>query len=620
LIRLGALVLAALAGAAWPGLVVQPPAQDAALMHLDQAAFATGDANPPDDSAALPWELRTLPDLWRIRGPADAGFGWYRAEFNMAQQPDTPWALHIPWANSALAVRLNGTELARETAFDAVNLTARASPPYLITLPASEIAQGYNILDIHLRVEKDINAGLSALEIGPQEAIIPRYLAERFWRMDLPRALNMSALVAALFMALLWLRRPGETLYPWFCALALVWAMRALYYTGDEAWMLPLRARLGLGSGDLFLASSLSLGFALLAIVVNRFAQRPQPALERFALVICVVLPLAIAPLGTQVLTPLRPAWYTLAVAFAAYAAVTAWQLVRRERHWSHALIFAGIVFTAGTGLHDWLVVSGQLPYSPVPWLGYGPPVMLAAMVAALGGRYFHALDEAARLNRELEQRVADKTHELQEHYTRISLLESAAAVASERDRLMRDMHDGVGSQLITLQHALEKGRFDNRQAADLVRECIDDLRLVIDSLDAGAQSMGDALANLRFRVEPRLAAAGIASTWDMQAPDMRLAPGVVLQLLRVLQEALTNVLKHSGARNVHIAWRLDTLRALVTLRIEDNGRGLPPGAKSGGRGLSNMRQRTQRIGAALEVSSSEHGTTVAAVLPVPGV
>jgi signal transduction histidine kinase len=436
--------------------------------------------------------------------------------------------------------------------------------------------------------------------------------------MDLPRALNMSALVAALFMALLWLRRPSETLYPWFCALALVWALRALYYTGDQAWILPLRARLGLASGDMFLAASLSLGFALLAIVVNRFAQRPQPALERLALVICVVMPLAIAPLGTQVLTPLRPAWHALAVAFATYAAITALQLTLRERNWNHALILAGIVFTMGTGLHDWLVVSGRLGYDPVPWLGYGPPVMLAAMVTALGGRYFHALDEAARLNRELEQRVANKTHELQQHYERISLLERAAAVADERDRLMRDMHDGVGSQLITLQHALEKGRFDNRQAADLVRECIDDLRLVIDSLDAGAQSMTDALANLRFRVAPRLAQAGIASTWDMQAPQMRLAPDVVLQLLRVLQEALTNVLKHSGAKNVHVTWRLDAGQALATLQIDDDGHGLPGDVTPGSRGLANMRQRAQRIGATLQVHSSERGTRVSTTLPVP--
>jgi signal transduction histidine kinase len=183
----------------------------------------------------------------------------------------------------------------------------------------------------------------------------------------------------------------------------------------------------------------------------------------------------------------------------------------------------------------------------------------------------------------------------------------------------MRDMHDGVGSQLITLQHALEKGRFDSHQAADLLRECIEDLRLVIDSLDAGAQSMGDALANLRFRLEPRLTAANMSSTWDMQAPDMRLGPGVVLQLLRILQEALTNVLKHSGARNVHISWRLDAQQGLAVRRIEDDGCGLTA-PRPGGRGLANMRQRTQRIGATLDVSSSGSGTIVRATVPVSSV
>jgi hypothetical protein len=129
---------------------------------------------------------------------------------------------------------------------------------------------------------------------------------------------------------------------------------------------------------------------------------------------------------------------------------------------------------------------------------------------------------------------------------------------------------------------------------------------------------MTDALANLRFRVAPRLAQAGIASTWDMQAPQMRLAPDVVLQLLRVLQEALTNVLKHSGAKNVHVTWRLDAGQALATLQIDDDGHGLPGDVTPGSRGLANMRQRAQRIGATLQVHSSERGTRVSTTLPVP--
>lgn len=587
------------------------------VQEVREASFLKSDAPVPDDGTAQPWEQRALPDQWRTSGPSDAGFGWYRMAFNLRHRTDTPWALRVLWANSAIAVRLNGADVWREPAFDAVHIAPRASPPYLVVLPASLLAQGRNVLDIQLRVERDVNAGLSALEVGPQEWIAPRHAAERFWRADLPRALNLAALVAAVFVGLLWLRRPEQSLYPWFCALALTWAVRALYYTGDDGWLVPLRAPLGLGSGDFFLAASLSLGFVLLAIVVNRFAGRAQPLVERMGLALCVAAPLAIAPLGHQVLAPLRPAWWALAVVFGAWAAITAARLAWRERHWTYGLILTGIAFMAGTGLHDWAVVAGHLPYSPLPWLSYGPALMVATLVTALGGRYFQALDEAARLNAELEQRVRDKTQELQQHYERITHLERAAAVAGERERLMRDMHDGVGSQLITLQHALEKGALDGPRAAALVRECVDDLRLVIDSLDTAASSMNDALANLRFRLEPRLAVAGIASSWELLAPDLRFTPDVVLQLLRILQEALTNALKHSSARHVRVSWRADAVTPHVHLQVQDDGRGMALSA-SKGRGLGNMRLRAQRIGACLDVSSTAGGTVVTATLVRP--
>lgn len=605
---LAVLLLAALA---WrTGTPVHTPAE---VIQIKKAQFLKSDGPQPPPAAGLPWEERSLPDFWRTHRASDSGFGWYRAGFDVLHQPDTPWSVFVPFANSALAVRVNGVEIGREPAFDASHISARASPPHLVTVPATLLAPGRNTLELHLRVERDINSGVSRVEVGPQEWMQPRYLEQRLWRIDLPRALNMASLVAILFMALLWLRRPSETIYPWFCALAAVWAVRAMYFTADDAWLVPARTWLGLGGNDLFLAASLSLGFALLYIVVNRFARGPQPVAESIAIALCVALPLAIAPLGNQVLAPMRPLWWGLAVVLALLAVVTATRLAWRERHWSYALIVAGIFFMLATCLHDWLVVSGLIAFSPVPWLGYGPPVMLGAMVVALGGRYFHAFDEAGRLNRELDQRVRDKTMELEQHYDRIAQLERVAAVAGERDRLMRDMHDGVGSQLITLEHALEKGGMGTGQAAALVRECIDDLRLVIDSLDAGAQSMSDALANLRFRVEPRLAAAGIASQWELAQDEAVLAPGVVLQLLRILQEALTNTLKHSGASTVRVHWRIDTGSRSASLCVQDDGQWRPPTGQ--GRGQDNMRQRAERAGATVRVSGGPGGTTVAVSL-----
>jgi signal transduction histidine kinase len=296
-----------------------------------------------------------------------------------------------------------------------------------------------------------------------------------------------------------------------------------------------------------------------------------------------------------------------------AVAALGAW----RQRNWPNILLAGWIVLSFPVGFHDLAMQRynhvEHIYLTPYLYLGLFTMFLWIALT-----RYIRALTVAEHANATLAQRLGEQEQALAETHARLRSAERQQTLLQERQRLMRDMHDGVGSQLITLQHALEKGRFDNRQAADLVRECIDDLRLVIDSLDAGAQSMTDALANLRFRVAPRLAQAGIASTWDMQAPQMRLAPDVVLQLLRVLQEALTNVLKHSGAKNVHVTWRLDAGQALATLQIDDDGHGLPGDVTPGSRGLANMRQRAQRIGATLQVHSSERGTRVSTTLPVP--
>ena len=607
-----ALLLAGLlALLAWSA--ASPPRLPPEVIRIDAAAFlksATTELRNADNQSwadSQPWEERSLPDFWRMHRPNDAGFGWYRTEFEVIYQPDTPWAVFVSFANSAMALRLNGIELSREVAFDAVHLTARASPPHMAVLPAALLRPGKNRLDILLRVERDINGGLSVLEIGPQQWLLPRYQQQLFWRSDLPRGLTMASLTAALFMALLWLRRPREMIYPWFCALALCWSIRALHVAGNDDWLLPLRSLLGLQGNDLFLTATFSLGFALLAITVNRFAARPAPMWERGALALCLLMPLAVAPLGNQVLAPLQPGWYGLAVLFAGWAAAAALRLALRERHWSYWLILGGIAMMAIAGLHDWLVITGRLGFDPIPWLGYGPPAMLAAMVTALGSRYFHAFDEAARLNRELEQRVHDKTREIEHHYERIAQLERAAGIAEERDRLMREMHDGVGSQLITTLHALEKGRVGQQEAASLLRGCIDDLRLMIDSLDAGQQSMADALANLRFRLEPRLSAAGIRSIWSIDDSPAALPPGTVLQLLRILQEALTNTLKHSGASQVRVEWRVADGQA--RLAVQDDGKGFTGLASisgpASGRGLSNMRRRAERIGARLDAGSA---------------
>ena len=602
------------------------PVQDApeGVRTVSTAAFVKtirGEGLAPNDATAvMPWQMRKLPDLWRTHGEADLGYGWYRMAFNLDTAPSTPWAIYVDFAQSSYSIRLNGTELATDVDFDAPVLRPRASAPLLVPLPNELLHQGMNRIDVRLRVEQDIHGGLSQVEIGPRAELEGRFFEARFWRAGLPGALNLAVLAAAAFMLLLWARRPAETIFGWFSALALVWALRGIYVAGDDHLLRGLHARVGLASNDLFLGSTLLSGCALLLVVVNRYAGRPQRRLEYGALSFCAFATLVVAPMGRPGQEAFDAAWHAIAAVFVLLAMRTAIAMTLQRPGWPNALMVGGLAFLLGTAVHDALVAADLVPYTPAQWLVFGPPVMLGTVVLALGGRWFQAFDEAGRLNRELERRVSERARDIERQYERIAVLERRSAVAEERERLMRDMHDGVGSQLMTTLNALERGDVPPRQVSELLRQCIEDLRLVIDSLEGSEESLASALANLRYRVESRLAHAGLELAWDVDAKaGTRLAPDAVLHVLRVVQEALTNVVKHARATRLAVSVRTEPGTAALVVDVVDNGVGAPPQEGTslrGARGLDNMRQRAHSLGGDLQVATGESGTRVRLRIP----
>ena len=147
------------------------------------------------------------------------------------------------------------------------------------------------------------------------------------------------------------------------------------------------------------------------------------------------------------------------------------------------------------------------------------------------------------------------------------------------------------------------------------LRGAIDEMRIAIEALAPEDSDFRTAFGNFRFRWDQRLRDAGLAPTWEVDLPDQVLAlpPERALQLLRVAQEALTNVLKHAKATQVRIALRLHD--GQLQLDVVDNGRGAA-GANPGGRGLSNMRTRAARLGGQLAVAFNAEGATVALKMP----
>jgi signal transduction histidine kinase len=209
---------------------------------------------------------------------------------------------------------------------------------------------------------------------------------------------------------------------------------------------------------------------------------------------------------------------------------------------------------------------------------------------------------------------------ELAEAHRRQLQVQQLESTLRERKRMMQDMHDGLGSALVSSLMMLESNKLSVAAAADVMRECVDDLRLIVDSQESAAQDVSTLVGMLRYRLQHRIQAAGLRLHWNMEELPERpwLNPSQSLDLLRILQEGIANALKHAQATEIEFGARCTDER--IEFLIRDDGRGFDATAVfPEGRGLRGMRLRAERLGAAFTVFSEDAGgTTLTLSMPVP--
>jgi signal transduction histidine kinase len=303
---------------------------------------------------------------------------------------------------------------------------------------------------------------------------------------------------------------------------------------------------------------------------------------------------------------------------------MSVWTMLR-ERTLASAVLPAAMAIAVLAGLHDYAVnwnvegtrrIFGAWADDRIFLLHHAANLILLAMGALLTARFIHALGGLEDLNRTLESRVAERERQLADNFASIAELQRTHAAAQERQLIMREIHDGLGSQLFVSLSRAERGDMQLGEMADILRGCIADMRIALDTLTPGEDDFRATFGNFLFRWQQQLAACGIRPSWTIDVPDrpLSLAPHAALSLLRIAQEALTNVVKHAGARAVHV--RLRETDGVLALEIEDDGGGPGPNG-SPGRGIVNMRARAGQLGGTLDVRAGPGGTCVALQLPV---
>lgn len=219
--------------------------------------------------------------------------------------------------------------------------------------------------------------------------------------------------------------------------------------------------------------------------------------------------------------------------------------------------------------------------------------------------------------NRVLAERLAVREGELAQSYADRAQMQKQAAVLEERARIVRDMHDGIGGKLAGLR--LQASRLSTPAMEQALDDSLTDLRLIVDSLDTAEDGLGDALMAFERRIRPQVEAAQcrLVSECRHDTRDDQLGPRRTLQVLRLLQEAVTNALRHSGADALTLATRTES-DGSIRIVLRDNGRGLDP-AREAGIGLASMRHRAASIDGELTFTSCDPGTEVALVLRPQG-
>lgn len=572
------------------------------------------------DSAAPPaqgWELVTLPDLWSKRWPAFEGVVWYRLRWQQQEDPTAGLSLMVHSMSMAGAVYVNGELLARDPHLTEP-LSRAWNRPRHWRVPAALLKTGSNELWLRVSGMAVHHSGLGPvwLSASPQEGA--SFERDETIRRTLLIIGVGIALATAVVFGVIWLLRRKETLYGCFALFSLLRLPAAYNYIATETWPYPSTPAFQFAILASLVASATC--FLIFALLFGGYEARRSKCLS---LALSVLVIGAMAALEAPWLGVARRMAVILASGFFLWgSAAVIWHAVRTRRAASMAFALC-LLLPMAAAARDALVFMRVLQTNT-----YVFPVvsglMLIGIACVLALHLVQGMRLVEHFNAELRQRVDEAKEKLAQALRSQHSAELEQTRLNERLSLVRDLHDGLGMSLSGHIHALQTRQSESDRAALwTLRDINNDLRLLIEgaSLD-DTDVLMERLAPLRHRSTRLLDAAGIHCSWELAGlQGLRMSARRSLDLLRLLQEALTNVLKHSAATRTAV--RVEVIDGRLCLSVTDNGRGLgvpstadaPP--EPSGMGLSNMHARAQRLGGSLSIRSGVQGTAITLQVPV---
>ncbi|MEI6269899.1 MAG: ATP-binding protein [Methylococcaceae bacterium] len=358
--------------------------------------------------------------------------------------------------------------------------------------------------------------------------------------------------------------------------------------------------------GNLKWSASLLIFSATFARIQSLLIDQGRPWRTHWIVIAIILLYLGFQALYFFVANQVLRAQYFNAVNIGlfSYLGILAWQISCKEQSLNAKWIAIVYGIVVGVFVVRTFALLGKS--SPNVYLlegDIGKIFVISSMVSATIGHFGYiglALDRSRRREIIAIAEINDQRLALQIKQSRLE----------ERSRLLEDIHDGFGSQLISARLMIEHEELSQSQTVELLGDCLGDLRLVVDLLSGHDNDLATILINYRHRLSYRMSNMPAKLIWAINLePSPMVSERTALQILRIVQEAITNALKHANPNSIWIT--ISCLKnETLTISICDDGIGLPEPLKKN-RGLINMEKRAKDIGATLDVLKGNKGTTV---------
>jgi signal transduction histidine kinase len=590
--------------AAWPLLLfficigATAHAAPAPVLTLNTAEAVASDWNaitPPETG----WVPVKLPDDWSHRWARHDGVVWYRLTWQQTQASQ-PVGLLLNQVTLADAVYVNGSLIHRDPSLVEPLSRSWIKPQYFV-VDAPTLRIGTNTLLVRVSGLANYQPGLGVISVGAPSAVYAQYHTGWLIRYQL-RLYNQAIFLAmGVVFLVLWLFRRRDTLYGWFAASTLL--------IGAWDWNNVAPTTWPFGSTDAFQSWNMVFyvaGTVALAVFLLRFCGKRWPRIEAAlwvytgAVALCAAFAPHLLGIWRFQLAPIDIALYFgVPLIFIGYAL--------HKRQPDMLILALCLALPLLAIVHDVLrffeVIRDRAYIASIT-----APFTLVGMSVVLAHRFATAMRQVEDFNYQLRARVDSATARLSETLGREHALALANAQIGARLDLVRDLHDGFGGSLVSAIAALEHdpaGVNPRAHAVDTLKMLRDDLHLVINTTThAVSGDLVEPLESLRHRWTDRLDAAGVASHWRLADIDgMQFPPGQSLDVLRFIQEALTNVLKHSDAESVHVD--VQGTGATLCVEIRDDGCGFDASSHPEGTGLASLASRARRLDAKFVIDAA---------------